>query len=174
MGTDTDSLCYIIPDVQNVHEVIKGSKRFDFSNFPQDHPNYSTDYRMIPGKFKDECPYRTIVEVVGHRSKMYSILKIDGENMKAANGVCSNMKNNIMTHEDYKESLMENVVMEHMQCRIGHKSHTLMTIDKYKKSLCAYNDKRWIEKNGNEFETYSFGHWRLKGESFSPPPFFSY
>ena len=61
--TDTDSLCYIIPDVQNVHEVIKGSKRFDFSNFPQDHPNYSTDYRMVPGKFKDECPYSMIVEV---------------------------------------------------------------------------------------------------------------
>ena len=90
--TDTDSLCYIIPDLSNVHEVIKGSKRFDFSNFPQNHPNYCGKYKMTPGKFKDECPYSTIVEVVGHRSKMYSILKIDGENMKAANGVCSNVK----------------------------------------------------------------------------------
>ena len=66
--TDTDSLCYTIPNVQNVHEKIKGSKRFDFSNFPPNHPNYSTDYKMTPGKFKDECPYSIIVEVVGHRS----------------------------------------------------------------------------------------------------------
>ena len=76
------------------------------------------------------------------------------------------MKNNVITHKEYKESLMEDVVMEYMQCRIGHTRHTLMTIDKYKKSLCAHNDKRWIKKNGNEFETYSFGHWRLKGELF--------
>ena len=44
---------------------------------------------------------------------MYSILKIDGGNKKAANGVCSHVKKNIITHEDYKESLMEDVVMEH-------------------------------------------------------------
>ena len=32
-----------------------------------------------------------------------------------------------------------------MQSRIGHTKHRLETIDKYKKSHCAYNDKRWIE-----------------------------
>ena len=36
-------------------------------------------------------------------------------------------------------------------------------MDKYKKSLCAYNDKRWVDRNGTEFETYSFGHRKLKG-----------
>ena len=73
------------------------------------------------------------------------------------------MKNNTISHEDYKESLMEDVVFEHMQSRIGHTNHRLETIDKYKKSLCAYNDKRWISKNGTEFETYSFGNKNLKG-----------
>ena len=161
--TDTDSLCYMIPNENNVYEKIKESKRFDFSNFPEDHPNYSKKYYLIPGKFKDECPESIIVEIVGHRSKMYSILKIDGGNKKAANGVCSHVKHNIITHEDYRESLLENVVMEHKQCRIEHKSHTLMTVNKYKKSLCPFNDKRWIQKNGDDFETFSFGHWRLKG-----------
>ena len=73
------------------------------------------------------------------------------------------MKNNVITHADYNESLMEDVVFEHMQSRIGHTKHRLETIDKYKKSLCAFNDKCWIDRNGTEFETYSFGHWRLKG-----------
>ena len=73
------------------------------------------------------------------------------------------MKNNVITHEDFKESLMEDVVMEHMQCRIGHTKHRLETVDNPKRSLCPYNDKRWINKNGTEFETYSFGHKKLKG-----------
>ena len=60
---------------------------------------------------------------------------------------------------------MENVVFEHMQSRIGHTKHRLETIDKYKKSLCAFNDKSWIDRNGTEFETYSFGHRQLKGIS---------
>ena len=80
--TDTDSLCYSIPNVDNVYEVMKGSKRFDFSNFPQDHPNYSTDNKMVPGKFKDECPNSMIAEVVGHRGKMYSLKNADGRTKK--------------------------------------------------------------------------------------------
>ena len=48
--------------------------------------------------------------------------------------------------------------------RITHKHHLLQTEEKLKKSLSPYNDKRWINKNGEEFETYSFGHWRLKGK----------
>ena len=48
--------------------------------------------------------------------------------------------------------------------RIAHKHHQLETEEKLKKSLSPYNDKRWIKKNGEEFETYSFGHWRLTGK----------
>ena len=70
---------FLLPNVTNVHEVMKRSDRFDFSNFPENHPNYSTDYKMIPGKFKDECPDSMIEEVVGHRGKMYSIKKLMGE-----------------------------------------------------------------------------------------------
>ena len=82
---------------------------------------------------------------------------------KAAHGICSYVRNNTISHEDYKESLMEYVVFEHMQSRIGHTNHRLETIDKYKKSLCAFNDRHWIDRNGTEIETYGFGHWRLKG-----------
>ena len=102
---------------------------------------------MTPGKFKDEFPDSMIEQVVGHRGKMYSVKKVDGRNKKAANGVCSNVKNNIITHDDYKETLMEDVVMEHMQSRIGHTKNRWETVDKYKKSLCAYNDKHWIDTN---------------------------
>ena len=48
----------------------------------------------------------------------------------------------------------------------GHTKHRLERVDKPKRSLCAFNDKRWINKNGSELETYSFGHKKLKGNFY--------
>merc|ERR1711954_540255 len=67
--TDTDSFCYSIPYVKDVYAAIKDSGWFDFSNFPKDHPN------------------NTILEFVGLRSKMYSILPLEGEKKATAKGV---------------------------------------------------------------------------------------
>ena len=72
--TDTDSLCYSIPNVENFYEEIKNSDWFDFSDFPSNHTNYSEKNEMVHGKFKDECPNNTILEFAGLRAKMYSIL----------------------------------------------------------------------------------------------------
>ena len=47
--TDTDSLCYSIPNIENIYEAIKNSDWFNFSNFPSNHPNYSERNKMIPG-----------------------------------------------------------------------------------------------------------------------------
>ena len=57
----------------NVHEVMKRSDMFDFSNFPTKHPLYLEKNKMILGKFEDECSDSMIEEVVGYRGKMYSI-----------------------------------------------------------------------------------------------------
>ena len=70
--TDTDSFCYSITGFEDVYAAIKNSDWFDFSNFPKDHPNFNESNKMIPGKFKDECPANEILEFVGLRSKMYS------------------------------------------------------------------------------------------------------
>merc|ERR1711873_293433 len=72
--TDTDSFCYWIPTESNIYEDIKGEDWFDFSNYPQDHPNYDTINKLVPGKFKDEMGGTVIIEFVGLRAKMYSIL----------------------------------------------------------------------------------------------------
>ena len=113
---------------------------------------------MVPGKFKDECPNMMIVEVVALREKMYSLLTIEGGTKKAANGVRRSVKNKEIKHEDYRRCLMENEMMKHMMSKIGHTHHRVETMDKLKKSLSPYNDKKLINMNGDEFETYSFGH----------------
>ena len=55
----------------NVYNEVKNSDRFDFSNFPPNHPNYSEKNKMVPGKFKDECPDMIIVGFVGLGAKIY-------------------------------------------------------------------------------------------------------
>ena len=77
--TDTDSFCYMIPYEKDVYAKIRGEEWFDFSNFQIDHENYSDKNEMVPGKFKDECPNNTILEVAGLRAKMYAILTMNGD-----------------------------------------------------------------------------------------------
>ena len=93
--TDTDSFCYWIPTESNIYEDINGNHSlFDFSNYNTDHPNYDDSSILIPGKFKDEMGGILILEFVGLRSKMYSILNYNEDNKKTANGVIAEVKKN--------------------------------------------------------------------------------
>ena len=159
--TDTDSFCYSIPYVKDVYAAIKDSGWFDFSNFPKDHPNFDMTNKMVPGKFKDECPNNTILEFVGLRSKMYSILPLEGEKKATAKGVSQRVTKKVIKHNDYKTCLMNDEQMYHRMVKIGHTHHQLETQDTLKKSLSPFNDKKWIQKNGSDFITRSFGHNKI-------------
>ena len=54
--------------------------------------------------------------------------------------------------------------MYHKMVNITHDKHTLETSTKLKKSLSPFNDKKWINKDVEEFTTYSFGHKDIPGE----------
>ena len=61
----------------NIYEVMKENKdKFDFSNYPFVHDNYSTENKRVPGKFKDECAGALIAEWIGLRAKCYCIRQI--------------------------------------------------------------------------------------------------
>ena len=111
--TDTDSFCYSIPGVEDIYAKMNDNEWFDFSNFPSGHSNYSEENKMVPGKFKDECPNDPILEFAG---------------------------------------------MYHNMVSIGHTHYQLQTIEALKKSLSPYNDKKWIQKNGDVFTPCSFGY----------------
>ena len=118
--TDTDSLCYSIPGVKDVYAKVKDNERFDFSNFPSDHPNYSEENKMVPGKFKDECPNDPILEFAGLRAKMYSILTKNGDSKKTAKGVSQRVTNRELKHEDYKICSIDNEELYLNMVRIWH------------------------------------------------------
>ena len=165
--TDTDSFCYLIPTEKNLYEFIQGNTEwFDFSNYPKDHPNYDTSNHLIPGKFKDEMGGFLIEEFVGLRSKMYSILKFDGEEKKAAKGVLVQVKNDEITHEDYKQCLINWKPRFHEGTKIMQKSHQLYTANVAKKTLSPYNDKKYISYENEEFTCFSYGHYKIDTHKF--------
>eukprot|EP00794_Sanderia_malayensis_P001211 gene1211-biopygen438 len=71
---DTDSFIYDIPrPLEEVHQIMNESSHlFDYSNYPKDHPNYSTTNKKAIGKMKDELEGKVMDEFIGLRPKMYS------------------------------------------------------------------------------------------------------
>ena len=75
--TDTDSLLLKI-ETEDVYKDIKANESFyDTSDYPKEHPLHSTVNKKVLGKMKDECAGTPILEYVGLRSKMYSVMKAD-------------------------------------------------------------------------------------------------
>ena len=52
--------------------------------------------------------------------------------------------------------------MMHKQTRIAQKDHDLFTVEAKKTSFSAFNDKKWITRDGDSFKTYSFGHHKIE------------
>ena len=160
--TDTDSFCYLIPTEKDIYQDIKGNGWFDFSNYAKDHPNFHEKFKLIPGKFKDEMGGKYILEFVGLRAKMYSILKADGNSKATAKGVIGVVKEKLITHENYRQTLFHKKNMSHTGTKILQDRHHLYKADVKKISLSPFNDKKYIIREGSKFKSYSFGHYILR------------
>ena len=157
--TDTDSFCYWIPTETNIYDdMYKDKERFDFSNYPVGDVYFNDKNNLVPGKMKDEMGGDLILEFVGLRSKMYSILNYDGKNKKTAKGVIIQVKNDQITHQDFKNSLFEKKQFMHNGVKIVQNRHQLYTAEVNKVSLSPFNDKKWITREDNIFTCYSFGN----------------
>ena len=161
--TDTDSFCYNIPTESNIYDDIKDSDWFDFSNYPTDHPNFSTKNKLIPGKFKDEMGGKPTEEFVGLRSKMYSI-KTKDWCKKTGKGILTVVKDKEISHQNYKDTLFGKKQMRHKMTKIMNKEHEMFTADIVKTTLSPFNDRKWISRIGDAFTSYSFGHHRIQEE----------
>ena len=96
---------------------------------------------------------------------MYSILLENKLSKFVVKGVGKVVAKQQLTHEMFKHCLMENFEMTHKMVKIGH-TQQLEIQTSMKKSLCPFNDKKRIEKYGEEFKTYSFGLKKLKGQLY--------
>ena len=128
----------------------------DISDYPKDHPLYSSANKTVLGKLKDECAGRAITEYVGLCPKMYSILEACRKNTKKAKGVKKNVVKKHIRHEHYKEALFERQTFRHGMDVLRSERHRIYGQHLNKVSLSPSDSKRWIAKNGMDMLAY--GH----------------
>ena len=171
--TDTDSLCYHIKTDDFYEDMIQDKQHYDISDMKIDrfmtecYYNEMTEHlnenKKVVGKFKDETCGVPIEEFIGLRSKMYSIKLYDGKEKKTAKGVLKHIIKNNLKHAEYKKVLDNASRMTHNMKMIRSYDHVLNTIEVNKITLSAYDDKRYLLKDG--MSSYAYGHYAIKFES---------
>ena len=125
--TDTDSLVYEIKR-KNFHEqCFKNRELFDFSGYPKNSVYYDSSNKKVLGKMKDELNGTKIVEFVGLKSKMYSLISSDDGDINKAKGI-----NKRLRGKEYHDVLFNKKVVRHSIKRIQSKLHEIGTYDVFK------------------------------------------
>ena len=92
---------------------------------------------------KDEFGGIIVNEFIGLKSKMYSMIKIDGKESNTAKGV------NIATEfSEFKDVLFNKKIIRHKMKRIQAKKHKIETYEIDKISLSCFDDKRFVLNDG--------------------------
>ncbi|XP_065684304.1 uncharacterized protein LOC136096687 [Hydra vulgaris] len=163
--TDTDSLIYEIKTKDFYADITNDiESKFDTREFDKNHPAVRNGFKVGVNKkvlemFKDESAGKQISEFLGLRSKLYSY-KVDEEDKKRCKGVNKNVVKNYITHEDYKDCLMNRKDQMRKMNIIRSHCHDVYTEEINEIALSAEDDKRVILKDG--IYTLAYGHYKLK------------
>ena len=116
--TDTDSLVYEIKTEDAYEDFYEETNLFDF---------FDPVNKKVFGKMKDEFKGKIIREFVELKSKMYSLISVNDEEVTKAKGV-----NKKIRHEKFVDVLFNKKVIRHNMKRIQSKLHKIETYDVYK------------------------------------------
>lgn len=95
---------------------------------------------------------------------MYHIENVQNAlNKSTAKGITRAAKEQHCRMKEYRKALFgkERKVQKVTMHRIASKDHKLYTVKQKKKGLSCYNDKIYLERDGDSFITHSFGHYKL-------------
>ncbi|GBN67380.1 hypothetical protein AVEN_149573-1 [Araneus ventricosus] len=157
--TDTDSLCYIISTVDVYKDISEQLELFDTANYPENHFLFSPTNNKVLGKMKDELSDGIASEFVGLKAKMYSLKTLQFEK-QAAKGVHKSVLKSRISHDDYKNCLLDAQRTRNSFKTIISSSHVLNTVQNTKISLCPFDDKRYVLHDG--VSTLAVGHCDIK------------
>ena len=82
--TDTDTLVYEINNEDVYEQSFKDRELFDFSGYPIDSKHYDSINKKVLGKMKDEFNGGKIIEFVGLKCKIYSLISVDEREVNKA------------------------------------------------------------------------------------------
>ena len=84
--TDTDSLVYEIKAEDVYEDFYLDKNLFDLSDYPLHSKFFDPVNRKVIGKIKDELKGKIISEFAGLKSKMYSLISVDNEEVTKVKG----------------------------------------------------------------------------------------
>ena len=155
--TDTDSFIYkIVTNNRDLYKIMKENKQhFDFSDYPPNHPCYSTENKKVLAKFKENG--MIISEFVGLRPKMYAYRFHENrkEACKKAKSVKSNIILSNLTFENYL-SVLKGEQINIVQYNIQSKNHKIYTLCQRKLALSGLDNKRFVLSNA--VDSLPWGH----------------
>ena len=136
---DTDSLVYEIKTKDVYEDFYDGTNSFDFSDYSLNSKFFDPVNKKVIGKMKDEFKGKIISELVGLKSKMYSLISVDDEEATKAKRVNKKIK-----HNEFVDVLFNKKVIRHNMKRIHSKLHRIGTYDICEISLSCFDDKIYI------------------------------
>ena len=161
--TDTDSLVYHIttPDLNADLAGPDLNPHFDFSEYPKDHPLYSSARQAVPGLMKCETGGARITQLVGLKPKMYAYLcpahvKEEKREQHRAKGVKKSVE---VCFEQYRDALFTAQAVMVTQCTIRSRKHRLFTEEQTRLGLSPVDTKRYILPDG--ISTLALGHCKI-------------
>ena len=129
--TDTDSLIYEIKTEDVYEDFYQDKNLFDFSGYPLDSNFFDPVNKKVIGKMKDEFKGKIISEFIDLKSKMYSLISVDDEEVTKPKGV-----NKEIRHKEFVDILFNQKVMKHNMKIIQSKLHRIETYDVFKIVRC--------------------------------------
>ena len=111
--TDTDSPVCEIKTEGVSEDFYKGKNLFDFSEYPLNSKFFDPVNKNAMGKMKDKYKGITISEFVGLKSKLYSLISVDDEELTKAKRV-----NKKIRHKEFVDVLLNKKVIRHNMKRI--------------------------------------------------------
>ena len=128
---------------------------FDLSDYPLHSNVFDPRNKKVIGKMKDEFKGKIISEFAGLKSKMYTLISVDNEEVTKAKGV-----NKKLRHKEFVNVLSNKKVIRHNMKRIQSKLHRIGTYDVCKISLSCFDDKRYVLDDG--VNTLAYFHKDIK------------
>ena len=152
IGFDTDSFFLNIytDDVYKDMKYIRDE--LDTSDYPKDHPLYSTLNKKVIGKFKDELNGKIMTEIIFLKSKAYSFkfLNYNSNNLNEINKLKSVSKPIIekdINFNIYYNCLYEEEIQLNTMYRLNSEKHDMFINEVQKVSMNPFDNKRFFCKN---------------------------
>ena len=149
--TDTDCLFYELHQKNSYKKMCKYNELFDLSSFPVSSKYCCSDNKKVVGKMKDEYSGKSILNFVGLKSKVYSILDESNSQKSTNKG-----DNAFIEFQEFHNTLFKKKILRHTMRGIKSKNDIIGTYETNKISLSCFDDKRYILKNG--INTLAYGH----------------